>query len=235
MRPGLILTTIFAAVLMAAPASAASNSVFKNGTPGAHGFAFFPFWQQVLTDMAAAQANAAPVSSRSDPARSRACANNRTCIPPVWTAFLDSLRNKPRLVQLNAINQWANAKPYVEDYVNWKVPDYWATPGEFIARGGDCEDYAIFKYFSLVRLGLSPDDLRIVIVNDANLKVFHAVLAVRAEGTVWMLDNQLPQVVPMDVAVHYVPVYSLNEHGWWVHSLPKIELGNVTIAAGGPN
>jgi predicted transglutaminase-like cysteine proteinase len=117
--------------------------------------------------------------------------------------------------------------------VNWHVPDYWETPGEFLARGGECKDYAVIKYYSLVRLGFSPDDLRIVVLNDTNINAFHAVLAVRLDGGVWLLDNQLQQVVPMDVAVQYAPIYSLNEHGWWLHSIPKIELGNVTIAAGG--
>ena len=162
------------------------------------------------------------------------CANARTCVPAVWTSFLDSIRKQPRHAQLAAVNQWANMRPYVEDWVNWHVPDYWETPGEFLTRGGDCEDYAITKYFSLVRLGFSPDNLRVVIVNDTNLQAFHAVLAVRDDGVVWLLDNQIPQAVPMDVAVQYVPIYSLNERGWWMHSMPKISVGNVTIAAGGP-
>jgi len=229
MRFALLLNALVA-VLLLAPASAHAASVFQSGVPGSHGFAYFPFWQQVLTDMAAAEP---PSAAHADAAHVPQCANLRRCIPTAWTAFLDSIRKEPRRAQLDAVNQWANAKPYVDDIVNWHVADYWATPGEFIARGGDCEDYAIAKYFSLVRLGFSPDDLRLVIVHDTNLNAFHAVLAVRDGGTTWLLDNQLPQVVAMDVAVQYQPIYSLNEHGWWLHSMPKISLGNVTIAAGG--
>jgi predicted transglutaminase-like cysteine proteinase len=217
------------AVLLA-PSGAYANSLFQTGVRGSQGFTFFPFWQQILTDMAAAQP---PSASHADAAHVPQCASMRTCVPPVWTSFLDSLRKQPRRAQLIAVNQWANSRPYVEDWVNWHVPDYWETPGEFLTRGGDCEDYAITKYFSLVRLGFSPDDLRVVIVNDTNLDQFHAVLAVRDEGTVWLLDNQIPQAVPMDVAVQYVPIYSLNERGWWMHSMPKITVGNVTISAGG--
>jgi predicted transglutaminase-like cysteine proteinase len=222
-------------LLLMAPADAAAPSVFKSGIAGSHGFAFFPFWQQVLSDEAAAQPQIRPAAAHSDPAHAPPCANERSCIPAAWTSFLDSIRNKPRLAQLNAVNLWANAKPYVEDWVNWHVADYWETPGEFIARGGDCEDFAIVKYFSLVRLGFSPDDLRIVVVNDTNLNVFHAVLAARVDGGVWLLDNQLQQTVPMDIAVQYIPVYSLNERGWWMHSQPKINIGNVTISAGRAN
>jgi len=226
---------MIAGLILLAPMSARADSVFKSGIAGSHGFSFFPFWQQVLTDMATAQAHAVPVTARTDPAHAQQCANERTCIPGVWISFLDSIKNKPRMAQLNAINLWANAKPYVEDWVNWRVADYWETPGQFVARGGVCKDYAIIKYFSLVRLGFSPDDLRVVVVADTNLDAFHAVLAVRTDGNVWLLDNQLAQVVPMDIAVQYVPIYSLNERGWWLHSLPKFNIGNVTIAAGGAN
>src|ERR1700761_8365923 len=226
MRPLFAFMALSVALLFA-PANSYAATVFQSGAPGAHGFAFFPFWQHVLTDMSAARA--APQQA------GHPCALERTCIPAAWTTFLDGLRQQSRRDQLNAVNQWANARPYVEDQVNWGVPDYWETPAQFLAHGGDCEDYAIAKYFSLVKLGFSPDDLRIVIVDDTNMNVFHAVLAVRSDNNVWLLDNQLPQIVPMSLAVQYVPVYSLNERGWWMHSLPKISLGNITIAAGNAN
>jgi predicted transglutaminase-like cysteine proteinase len=210
-------------LVILAPANTAANSVFQSGPPTGHSFAIFPFWQQVLTDMATAEAHAHFAFARS-------CDAERTCIPAAWTIFLDSIRKLSQHEQMDAVNNWANAKPYVEDSVNWHVADYWETPGEFIAHGGDCEDYAITKYFSLTRLGFSPSDLRIVIVDDLNLKAFHAVLAVRNGRGVWLLDDQLPQIVRMDVAVQYIPIYSLNELGWWLHSTPKVTTGNLTAA-----
>lgn len=223
---------VILALVLFAPASAHASSVFQSGTAGGHNFALFPFWQGVISDMAIAQPQ--PIALHPDPSHPEKCANERLCIPTAWTNFLDSIRKKSRKEQIEAVNAWANTRPYVEDAQNYHVSDYWATPGQFLAHGGDCEDYAITKYFSLIRLGMSDDDMRIVIVDDTNLNVFHAVLAVRAGGTVWLLDNQLQHVVPMDVAVQYVPIYSLNEHGWWMHSMPKITLGNVVISAGPP-
>jgi predicted transglutaminase-like cysteine proteinase len=230
MRSVSVLQKVILALLLFAPVSAQANSVFQNGTGGSRSFALFPFWQQVISDMAIAQPEA--VIAHPDAAHPEKCANERLCIPIAWTSFLDSIRKLPRRDQMNAVNAWANTRPYVEDIQNYHVSDYWATPGQFLAHGGDCEDYAITKYFSLVRLGFSADDLRIVIVDDTNLNVFHAVLAVRSDGNVWLLDNQLQHVVPMNIAVQYVPIYSLNEHGWWMHSMPKITLGNVVISAG---
>jgi predicted transglutaminase-like cysteine proteinase len=230
MRSVSTIQKVILALLLFAPVSAQANSVFQNGTGGSRSFALFPFWQQVVSDMAIAQPE--PVAAHPDPAHPQKCAYERLCIPTAWTSFLDSIRKLPRRDQLNAVNAWANTRPYVEDIQNYHVSDYWATPGQFLAHGGDCEDYAITKYYSLVRLGFSIDDLRIVIVDDTNLNVFHAVLAVRSDNSVWLLDNQLQHVVPMDIAVQYVPIYSLNEHGWWMHSMPKITLGNVVISAG---
>jgi predicted transglutaminase-like cysteine proteinase len=230
MRSVSFFQKVILALFLLAPVSAQASSVFQTGTAGGRNFALFPFWQQVMTDMAIAQPE--PVVAHPDAAHPQKCANERLCIPSAWTSFLDTVRKKSRREQLEAVNSWANARPYVEDFQNWHVSDYWETPSQFLAHGGDCEDYAIAKYFSLVRLGFSADDMRIVIVDDTNLNVFHAVLAVRSEGTVWLLDNQLQHIAPMDVAVQYVPVYSLNEHGWWMHSMPKITLGNVVISAG---
>jgi predicted transglutaminase-like cysteine proteinase len=230
MRSALFGKIAILALILLAPSAAHASTVFQSGTAGGRNFALFPFWQQVISDMAIAQAE--PVALHADPAHPQKCAMERLCVPAAWTGFLDSIRKKSRKEQIEAVNAWANARPYVEDSQNWHVSDYWETPGQFLAHGGDCEDYAIAKYFSLTRLGMSVDDMRIVIVDDTNLNAFHAVLAVRAEGTVWLLDNQLQHVVPMDVAVQYVPIYSLNEHGWWMHSMPKITLGNVVISAG---
>lgn len=233
MRSVSFLKAAIMGLMLVAPSYAATDLMFagESSNSSSHDFSAFPFWQQVLTDTAEAQA--IPIALRQD--ASPACAKERLCVPAVWTSFLDSVRNTSRLAQLNAVNQWANARPYIEDQANWGVPDYWETPGEFLARGGDCEDFAITKYLSLVRLGFSPDDLRIVIVQDIKQRSFHAVLAVHVDSTVWLLDNQLQQTVTMASAAQYVPIYSLNERGWWLHSLPKIELGGMVIAAGAAN
>lgn len=182
-----------------------------------------------VTALAATMPAAAPASFRIG--LSPGCNDERHCTPPEWLSFLDAQRGLTRRAQLDAVNQWANAKPYVEDWVNWHVADYWETPGEFIAKGGDCEDFAITKYFSLIRLGFAAGDLRIVVVADSTTHGFHAVLAARVDGTVWLMDNFLPTVVAMDSQPQYTAVYSLNQQGWWLHSNPTVQLAGITITA----
>ncbi len=134
-----------------------------------------------------------------------------------WNDFLAKLRPLPPDEQIKQVNLYANKKPYVLDIENYGVPDYWATPLEFLAHSGDCEDYAIFKMLSLKRLGFPVDDMRIVIVQDTNLRVAHAVMSLKRNGDILILDNQIPQVMSDKDIFHYVPIYSLNEKHWWMH------------------
>ncbi len=134
-----------------------------------------------------------------------------------WSGFLAGIADNDRWGQLVAVNGFVNARRYMEDERNWGIDDYWATPGEFLARAGDCEDYAIAKYLSLKELGWPKDDLRVVVVRDSNLRVAHAVLVVAFGGRTWVLDNQKSGVHETADVWHYRPVFSINETSWWHH------------------
>lgn len=141
-----------------------------------------------------------------------------------WVAFLKTLEGKAPLVQLNEVNNRINQAKYITDSANWGQNDYWATPAEFMARFGDCEDYAILKYLSLRRLGWKENDLRVVAVKDLNLKVGHAVLIVYFKhpktGQVLqlLLDNQIKSIANAASIRHYQPVFSINKYFWWRHT-----------------
>jgi predicted transglutaminase-like cysteine proteinase len=137
-----------------------------------------------------------------------------------WRQFLRSIRKLPRDRQLERVNEYANNKRYVLDIDNYGVEDYWAVAREFLSKGGDCEDYVITKLFSLRWLDYPTDDARIVVLQDTNLRIPHAVLAVSRGQDIAILDNQVSQVVSHHDIVHYRPVYSVNEKSWWLH-LPK--------------
>ncbi len=139
------------------------------------------------------------------------------CDKAAWQRFIDGLRGAGPAAQLDAVNAEMNRHPYIEDPVNWGVPDYWETPFEFLRRDGDCEDYAISKYLALRALGLDLGTMRIVVLQDMNLDLGHAVLAVYLDGRIMILDNQIKRVVGADSIRHYRPIYSINEDGWWLH------------------
>ncbi|MFZ0695083.1 MAG: transglutaminase-like cysteine peptidase [Alphaproteobacteria bacterium] len=134
-----------------------------------------------------------------------------------WKAFLTTVSGKDRMTQLQEVNKFMNTHPYVTDMVNWGVADYWETPKEFLDRSGDCEDYAIAKFYSLRALGMDNTNLRIVVLQDMNLQVPHAILVAYLDGKPMVLDNQIPQVVDASIIHHYRPYYSINEEYWWLH------------------
>lgn len=140
-----------------------------------------------------------------------------SCLFLQWRAFLNTLKNKSRLQQLEAVNRYMNKHQYIADLINWGVNDYWETPREFFIKDGDCEDFSIAKFKSMLYLGVSNDDMRIVVLQDTNLKTAHAVLAVYINGKPFILDNQVEQVVPAEKIKHYIPIYSINETNWWRH------------------
>ncbi len=134
-----------------------------------------------------------------------------------WYAFLDSVRDLPPQQQVSAVNKYVNQTKYIMDINNYGVDDYWAVAREFFYNGGDCEDYAITKFFSLRMLGHDPDTLRIVVLQDTNLRVPHAVLAVFFDNDVLIMDNQTQEVVSHRQIVHYIPLFSVDEKHWWLH------------------
>jgi len=134
-----------------------------------------------------------------------------------WRSFLRGLDGAPPRVQIERVNRYLNKLFYIVDPVNYGVKDYWATPGQFFSKNGDCEDYAIAKYMSLRDLGFAVKDMRIVVLRDTNLKIAHAVLVVYFHGEPLVLDNQISQVVNANRIRHYKPIYSINESNWWLH------------------
>jgi predicted transglutaminase-like cysteine proteinase len=138
------------------------------------------------------------------------------CVIPQWKEMIIAVSTKSLEDKLEIINDWANAHPYITDQLNWGMQDYWATPYEFMDINGDCEDYAIAKYYSLRAAGVPEEQMRIMIVQDLNLGgIIHAVLGVYEGERLWILDNQIKQVRDAMSIYHYRPIYGVNEELWW--------------------
>lgn len=162
----------------------------------------FPKWRKVLDNY-----KTQPGDCKSG--RLNACAYKK------WEELIAELKDKPKRYQLNKVNAYINLYRYILDPINWGVKDYWEIPKEFFARFGDCEDYAIVKYFTLRALGWDAEDMKIIVLQDLNLKIAHAVLAVQIDKKEMVLDNQIGLVIESRRIRHYRPIYSVNENGWW--------------------
>lgn len=205
-------TTLFALLLAAAtiimstPASAVIPPMTETHE-GSQDLKPFPKWTGMVARF-----------NQQDAAAAASCRNGDTaaCNIVKWHQMLAGLKGRSKREQVDLVQAYFNKVPYIEDNVNWGKRDYWATPQEFLSRSGDCEDYAIAKYFSLRKLGFSEHSLRINIVQDMNLGgIMHSVLVVNLEGEELILDNQITQVRPVQKILHYKPVYAINEIAWW--------------------
>ena len=204
----LIQVYVLSLVVATVPAHAFPANLFGYRQSAQDDVAAFPQWLRALE------------RQLRDDLKDGDCGERRInrCHMTQWLAFLARVRSLSLQDQLREVNRYANEKDYVLDIDNYGVEDFWAIPREFLANGGDCEDYAITKYFSLRWLGYARDDLRIVVVQDTNLRVPHAVLAVGRGDDILVLDNQVQELLPHRQVVHYAPVYSINERGWWIHT-----------------
>jgi predicted transglutaminase-like cysteine proteinase len=132
-----------------------------------------------------------------------------------YLAIVDVARKREGRVRLGWINRAVNmAIRPVSDWVQYGVADFWASPLQTLASGaGDCEDYAIVKYVALRELGILPEDLRLVIVQDDKHEIGHAVVAVRYEQRWLILDNRTMAILDAEDVRHYRALFALDQQG----------------------
>ena len=135
-----------------------------------------------------------------------------------WRQLVAELQSEDLDEKLYEINRFFNRFDFVDDLVHWQQKDYWATPIEFISTGaGDCEDYTIAKYFSLIELGVPEQQLRLMYVTALELRQPHMVLAYYETPTSipLVLDNINRRILPANKRRDLSPIYSFNGNGLW--------------------
>ena len=134
-----------------------------------------------------------------------------------WRQITAEAAGLEPMAKLKAVTAFFNKWPYKTDIDNYGVEDYWATPVEFMTRSGDCEDYAIAKFYALLQLGFANDDMRVVAVTDRIRNIGHAVLVVRIANDSVVLDNLSNLVMSHSRYPQYDPQFSVNETTRWLH------------------
>ena len=205
---GLMAAAVLLAGLATGPAEAAGYKLFGTNELQSKKLEKFNKWTEALARYDEEEPNELKVCQ---PSATEKCHTAR------WRIFLKQIANRPPMEQMQLVNEYLNKWLYVLDPVNYNKKDYWATPRQFLYRNGDCEDYAFSKYVSLAHLGFPKDKVRIVVLNDLNLKIPHAVLVVYMDGVGYLLDNQIGQVIEANRVTHYKPIFSINEQAWCLH------------------
>ena len=137
---------------------------------------------------------------------------------------LAGLAGQEDAAKLLAVNDFFNRRiVFASDQEIWGQTDYWASPLETFEKGrGDCEDYVIGKYFSLIAAGMPSSKLRLVYVraqiggSDGAVQA-HMVLAYYATpgAEPLVLDSLIGEIRPASRRPDLAPVFSFNGEGLW--------------------
>ena len=143
-----------------------------------------------------------------------------------WRDMIDTIKPLSDEKKLAVVNDFFNTRiRWVEDIDNWGESDYWATPLETMASGkGDCEDFSIAKFVTLLLGGVEMEKLRITYVKAqmggqlGEKYVAHMVLAYypTPSGDPMILDNMVDALRPASRRGDLKPVFGFNSKGLWV-------------------
>ena len=147
-----------------------------------------------------------------------------------WAHALGKLPVEQRI---DAVNRYVNARVvFTDDARQYRKADVWQSASDTLRRRrGDCEDYAIAKLQLLRAAGIAPSDLYLVVVKDLVRRADHAVLVVRAEGQMLLLDNGTDRVTDATAYQDYRPVLSYAAAGRaWIHGYQRQPVSVAAVA-----
>ncbi|PAV49190.1 hypothetical protein CK486_05235 [Pseudomonas sp. HAR-UPW-AIA-41] len=137
-----------------------------------------------------------------------------------WNELMQTSSGLGETEKLKLVNSFFNRQfRFSDDSRNWRQTDYWATPVEALIKGaGDCEDYSIAKYFTLRRLGVPSEKLRITYVKALQYNQAHMVLTYYASPTATplVLDNLIGEIRSASLRKDLLPVYAFNAEGLYL-------------------
>ncbi|TYK66488.1 transglutaminase-like cysteine peptidase [Colwellia echini] len=137
-----------------------------------------------------------------------------------WFNLIEESHQLEEENKLEKVNNFFNQLYFTSDITLWGVSNYWATPLEFIGvNAGDCEDFAIAKYFTLLELGIPDEKMRISMVKAVTLNQYHMVVAYypTPSSVPVILDNINGTIKPATERKDLIPVYSFNGKQLWLN------------------
>ncbi|MEH3101245.1 transglutaminase-like cysteine peptidase [Sphingomonas adhaesiva] len=148
--------------------------------------------------------------------------------------FVASIRHLDRRAQVDAVNGWVNAR--VTFRSDREGHDVWADAAQTLRTGrGDCEDYAITKMQLLRALGHPATSLYFVVAQDLVRRQGHAVLVVRHQGTMLMLDSSSDRIQDATRRADYRPILSFSADRAWIHGYAGEGIATRMASAGNPD
>ena len=137
-----------------------------------------------------------------------------------WEDLIRQDKSRTDREKLEKVNHFFNSKVrFSSDLDVWGSEDYWATPIEFLCKGaGDCEDFAIAKYFSLIAMGVLEEKLKITYCKALQYNIHHMVLTYYSdpEAEPLVLDNLVDSISFSSKRTDLMPIFGFNGSGLWM-------------------
>ena len=135
-----------------------------------------------------------------------------------WRSVIKSARASGGKDLLRHVNRGVNSLvPYRLDEEQFGKRDYWASPLEFLKSGGDCEDFAILKYVTLVELGIPEENIHLIVGEDSARNIAHAMLSVHIDGRTYVLDSMSDKLLSKSDVTQFKARYSISGYDRWLH------------------
>jgi len=137
----------------------------------------------------------------------------------IWEKLIIRNKNADNLQKLIVVNDFFNKMNFANDIDLWGKEDYWATPLQMLtSNGGDCEDYSIAKYFTLRKMGIPAERLRLTYVKALKLNQAHMVLTYYPDPDAepLVLDNLVTDIRIVSNRKDLLRVYSFNGTDLWL-------------------
>ncbi len=134
--------------------------------------------------------------------------------------LINSLQDSPINEQLDAVNNFFNQVTFSSDQENWNQEDYWSTPLEFLSvNKGDCEDYVIAKFFTLLKLNIPSEKLYFTYVTHLQGNQAHMVLTYvkTPDSMPLVLDNINKKILLASERHDLRHVYSFNAEALYLN------------------
>lgn len=160
-------------------------------------------------------------------------------VPSLLRAIIQPAQGLTRIQQLAVIQAEIDRRiGWRSDGTAYGERDYWATAGETLAQGfGDDEDRAILKFQALRALGWKAQDMYLVVGQD-HVRGAYTMLAARANGRFWLLEERGQTLVPADRRTGFTPMLSFGDNRAWLHgklrtahASPPMAARSTTVAA----
>ncbi len=139
-----------------------------------------------------------------------------------WQRLVDETTAQTTTDTLKLVNSHINRLNSISDLRNWQRNDYWATPMELFERGGgDCEDFAIAKYFLLLEHDVPESKLKLMFSNVYNGTTQriepHLVLLYQpaAGAELQVLDSLRNDILPLSYRRPLIQTAAFDEHQYW--------------------